>query len=126
GVHLLGMVSREDLCQLYAAADALVVASYAEGFCLPVLEAHVCGTPVIARPVPAVLELLSASDTVCTDFSLNALQDALVDFSGRAHSGLTLSEAEISGQLECFSAVNTAARVLEVYREALGLKGRGH
>ena len=123
GVHLLGLVSREDLCQLYAAAGALVVASYAEGFCLPVLEAQVCGTPVIARPVPAVLELLSRNDTVCRDFSTGALQDALVTFSERAdHAGPGLLDTEIRAQLERFSAVNTAARVLDIYREAVHLK----
>jgi len=43
---------------LYAAADAFLLTSKAEGLCLPVLEAMACGTPVVATNCTAMPEHL--------------------------------------------------------------------
>lgn len=43
---------------LYAAADAFLLTSKAEGLCLPVLEAMACGTPVVATDCTAMPEHL--------------------------------------------------------------------
>jgi glycosyltransferase involved in cell wall biosynthesis len=45
------------MASLYAAAAALLHPTYAEGFGLPVLDAMVCGTPVIASDRPSVPEV---------------------------------------------------------------------
>jgi len=45
---------------IYAQADAWLVASRSEGFGLPILEAMACRTPVIATPTGAAPELLAA------------------------------------------------------------------
>lgn len=45
----------------YASAHALLFASEAEGFGLPVLEGVAHGTPVLARNIPVVREVLGAS-----------------------------------------------------------------
>jgi len=79
-VRLLGAVSQGELRQLYKQARALIVPSFREGYCLPVIEAQSVGTPVISRPVPAVLENLSPQDTVCDDFSLDSLIGAIEQF----------------------------------------------
>ncbi len=47
-VRLLGVVSREKMASLIAGADALVVFSRLETFCVPVIEAWTCGKPVTA------------------------------------------------------------------------------
>lgn len=73
----LGKVDDETLARLYANALALVVPSRVEGFCLPVIEAHAFGTPVVSRPVPAVLELLAPEDEVASSFSVPALSHAI-------------------------------------------------
>ena len=82
-LKLLGKVPDEDLLFLYNQADALIVPSKAEGFCLPVLEAHSQGTPVIVRPVPAILELLTEHDTVASGFSGKELEKAVENFYGK-------------------------------------------
>lgn len=53
----LGRLSETQLRDEYRTALALVVPSWKEGFCLPVLEAHACGTPVIAADIPVLHEV---------------------------------------------------------------------
>jgi glycosyltransferase involved in cell wall biosynthesis len=55
--HPLGTVLDPALRAAYRAAAALVVPSLKEGFCLPVLEAHSFGTPVIAADIPILREV---------------------------------------------------------------------
>jgi glycosyltransferase involved in cell wall biosynthesis len=80
GVYCRGTVDASELNQLYAEASGLIVASTIEGFCLPVIEARLRGTPTISTPVPAVMELLGPSDFVSADFSVDALAAVMSDF----------------------------------------------
>jgi len=57
-VHWLGILPREQLAQVYAAADVFVMPSRSETFGLVMLEAMACGTPVAAYPVDGPLEVL--------------------------------------------------------------------
>ncbi|MBX7139341.1 MAG: glycosyltransferase family 4 protein, partial [Oligoflexia bacterium] len=118
GVHLLGHVSKEELRNLYAGAEALVVASMAEGFCLPVLEAQSLGTPVIARPVPAVLELLTSSDAACRNFSVKALTEALLNLAGRSERRVAAARTVDSGHLGKYCAAEISRSILQIYDEA--------
>ena len=54
----LGYVPTEDLPALTAGALALISPSYYEGFGLPLLEAAVSGTPVIAADLPVYREVM--------------------------------------------------------------------
>jgi glycosyltransferase involved in cell wall biosynthesis len=56
-VHLVGMVSEDDLTSLYQYALAYVFPSFYEGFGLPILEAMQCGTPVVASDRSAIPEI---------------------------------------------------------------------
>ncbi len=47
-IHLPGTVSRQEMAVQMASADALIVFSWLETFCVPVIEAWACGKPVIA------------------------------------------------------------------------------
>ncbi len=78
GVTALGGVRSDMLRHLYRGADAVVVPSRAEGFCLPALEAQSVGTRVICRPVPALLELVTSRDLVASDRSPEALASVLL------------------------------------------------
>lgn len=49
--------SDDELAAAYKGALALVIASFAEGFCLPVLEAQALGTPVCTTPCGALREI---------------------------------------------------------------------
>ncbi|MFO0809866.1 MAG: glycosyltransferase [Gemmataceae bacterium] len=57
-VHFLGRVNEEQLRDAYRSADAFVMPSVHEGFCLPVVEAMACGIPVIASRATALPESL--------------------------------------------------------------------
>lgn len=56
GVRVLGRLDRSGVEAALAGATALVQASLAEGYGLPVTEALLAGVPVVSSPVPAVTE----------------------------------------------------------------------
>ncbi|HEY1103499.1 MAG TPA: glycosyltransferase family 1 protein [Burkholderiaceae bacterium] len=57
-VHWMGVLPRDTLAQVYAAADVFVFPSRSETFGLVMLEAMACGTPVAAYPVDGPLQVL--------------------------------------------------------------------
>ncbi|MGC8470519.1 MAG: glycosyltransferase family 4 protein [Acetobacteraceae bacterium] len=57
-VRLLGARPHGELQSLYAAADALVLASSREGWANVLLEAMACGTPVVASRIPGNPEVV--------------------------------------------------------------------
>ena len=59
-VRWLGVLPREELARVYAAADVFVFPSPSETFGLVMAEAMACGTPVAAYPVDGPLEVLGA------------------------------------------------------------------
>jgi glycosyltransferase involved in cell wall biosynthesis len=58
-VRWIGLLPREELAKLYAAADLFVFPSRADTFGLVMAEAMACGTPVAAYPVDGPLEVLA-------------------------------------------------------------------
>lgn len=56
-LEALGSISDEELIDLYKTCDALIVTSWTEGFCLPVLEAQSFGCPVIVSDIPIMHEV---------------------------------------------------------------------
>jgi glycosyltransferase involved in cell wall biosynthesis len=60
-VNYLGVLEREDLAQVYAAADVFVFPSRTDTFGLVLLEAMACGLPVAAYPVTGPRDVLGDS-----------------------------------------------------------------
>ncbi|MCC7357669.1 glycosyltransferase family 4 protein [Candidatus Uhrbacteria bacterium] len=58
GIRFLGKVSDAELTVLYSEAVGLLYPSRFEGFGLPPLEALAAGCPVVAREIPALVEVL--------------------------------------------------------------------
>jgi len=74
-IDLLGYV--DDVVGAYQEADALIVTSRYEGFCLPALEAMACGTPVVAFENSAIPEVVSGGGVLVPDGDVAAAVTAL-------------------------------------------------
>ena len=62
-IRPIGRAKQADLVNYYNATDLLVVPSYYESFCMVVLEALACGTPVVATRVGAVNDIILEGKT---------------------------------------------------------------
>ncbi len=76
-VELSGYV--DDLVGAYQQADALIVTSRYEGFCLPALEAMACGTPVVAFANSAIVEVVGDGGVLVPDGDVPAMVVKLVE-----------------------------------------------
>jgi glycosyltransferase involved in cell wall biosynthesis len=111
GADLRGYVEKEELAGLYSGAAALVLPSRYEGFGLPVLEAMACGTPVVAAPDPALVEVAGDAAVFAEPPLADALARAIADRDRLRVAGLERARA--------FSWEETGRRTLAVYRELL-------
>lgn len=125
-VQLQGKVSKSDLLKLYAHAAAVIVPSLAEGFGLPVLEAHAFGRPVIMRPVKALVEQALTGDIVCHDFTERALSEAMLEFLRRADdlTDTQLMANEARRQALSFNYEQMGRQLSKCYAQALGGKNK--
>lgn len=93
----MGVLKREKLAQIYAAADVFVFPSRNETFGLVMLEAMACGTPVAAFPVDGPLQVLSDETGTTRGGVLSEdLQQAAVE-------ALALSRQEARDRAESFA-----------------------
>ena len=83
-VHFLGQVDERQLRDAYRDADALVIPSVHEGFCLPVIEALASGIPVIAARAAALPETVGDSGLTFTADDPEDLREACGDCSNAA------------------------------------------
>jgi glycosyltransferase involved in cell wall biosynthesis len=72
-------VPDQDLRRLYAACALFVFPSLHEGFGLPVLEAMLCGAPVIAANTSSLPEVLGRADALFDPKSKESIRDAITN-----------------------------------------------
>ena len=112
GAELRGYVEKAELAELYRGAACLVVPSRYEGFGLPVLEALASGTPVVAAPDSALMEVAGAAAVYAGPGDLpGAILHAL-------EKRQELRDAGLRRALQ-FSWSEAARRTVDVYRELL-------
>lgn len=117
---------RNDMPQVYASIDLLVLPSLCEAMPMCVLEAMAAGKPVIATRVGAVPQLIDQDQTGMLiepgDVAgLSAAVLKLLEDSERAHQ---LGEKGRAKIIERFSAESMARRYLQVYSEVAGTRER--
>lgn len=93
-VRWLGLLPRDELAQVYSAADVFVMPSQSETFGLVMLEAMASGTPVAAYPVEGPLEVVG-----------NPAQGGVLekDLSTGWYSALTVPRHEARARAMAFS-----------------------
>ena len=112
GADVRGHVPKHELAELYRGAAALVLPSRYEGFGLPGVEAMASGTPVVAAPDEALLEIAG-------DAAVFAEPPGLAE---AVRTALERRELLVAAGLERarrFTWEETARRTLAVYRELL-------
>jgi glycosyltransferase involved in cell wall biosynthesis len=118
-IHLAGYV--DDVVEAYRRADALIVTSRYEGFCLPAVEAMACGTPVVAFSNSALPEVVGDAGILVPDGDVRGmvaeLRALLTD--DRARDERTQRGIERAGR---FTWDRCAAIHAEVLRGAAGLR----
>lgn len=113
-VFLLGPIPDDQLVKAYAAADCFVLPTRAlECFGLIVLEAHACGTPVIATPVGSIPEVIGAGneDWLCNDTSAEAIAEKMQALLDRR---LSCDPQALRRHAEEYEAARMQERLTEV------------
>lgn len=98
----LGLLAREELAKVYAAADVFVFPSKSETFGLVLLEAMACGTPVAAYPVDGPLEVMCDAQGTPEGGILD------VDLLSAANQALTMPRSHARQRALQFSWGNAA------------------
>lgn len=115
---------RSDLVALYNLAEGFVFPSLYEGLGLPPLEAMKCGAPVIASDRGSIPEVVGDAGVIIDandDATLAASIARLLQDRGYHHD---LQQRGFA-RAEEFSWPKPADRLLDIYRYALSLPGRG-
>jgi glycosyltransferase involved in cell wall biosynthesis len=73
-----GFVAEADLAALYSGACLFVMPSLYEGFCMPVLEAMACGTPVACSTASSLPEVVGDAALLYDPHSVREMTDAML------------------------------------------------
>jgi len=117
-VHLVGLVSDEDVYSLYLNALAYIFPSFYEGFGLPPLEAMQCGTPTLVSNVSAIPEVCGEGNSLYFDpYSIDDMKAKMNEFIRDPGLRQRLIDRG-SERVKFFSWEKMVSQVLEVYNSA--------
>jgi glycosyltransferase involved in cell wall biosynthesis len=106
----------KDLPAVYHGATAFITLSWGESFCLPVVEAMSCGTPVIASSYGALPEVIEGAGILVDPRSTSAVDEAIRRVTSDADLRADL-RARGRRRASAFSWDDAARRTLAIYRE---------
>jgi glycosyltransferase involved in cell wall biosynthesis len=114
-----GYVDGADLAALYSGASLFVMPSLYEGFCMPVLEAMTCGTPVACSDVSSLPEVVGDAALLFDPRDVGAMAAAIegVLEDGELRQAMVARGAE---QVKRFTWARCAQRVLDVLDRVAG------
>jgi D-inositol-3-phosphate glycosyltransferase len=117
-VTLMQPVRRDELADLYRAADVVVVPSYSESFGLVAVEAQACGTPVVASRVGGLTTAVGDGGVLVAGHDPAAFATALLGLldnpARRAEAGVLARR-----HAQRFSWSATATLIRQAYEDAL-------
>ena len=113
-----GHVPREDMPALYSGARGLLHPTLYEGFCLPVLEAMACGTPVVASNASSLPEVVGDAALTADPESVDAIAAAVAALASESKRR-ELREKGIA-RAAGFTWDEAARRTKAVYSSLLG------
>jgi glycosyltransferase involved in cell wall biosynthesis len=114
----LPQVTDDELVALYQNAALFVLPTLYEGFCLPVLEAMACGTPVITSHVSSLPEVTGDAAVLIDPNNIDAIAQAIYNVLADSALQKELREKGIR-QARRFSWEQSARQTLKVYEEVL-------
>lgn len=76
-VHILGFVENNDLVIITNLAQVVLLPSFAEGFGLPILEAQICGVPVITSNLSSMPEVAGFGALLIDPGSVESISGAI-------------------------------------------------
>ncbi|OGV54596.1 MAG: hypothetical protein A2X45_24520 [Lentisphaerae bacterium GWF2_50_93] len=117
-VVLTGYIPISDLPAVYSLAGMFLFPSLDEGFGIPVLEAMVCGTPVVCSDRGALPETTRGAAVCIPPDDINGMAEALANFAENSSMRMEYIEKGFkrAGEL---SWEKTTKGTLDVYRKAL-------
>lgn len=95
-LHVLPRVAREDMATLYTTAAVLLFPSHYEGFGLPVLEAQMCGTPVVCSDRGALPEVAGEQAVSFPADDIVGFHQAVLDALSAPRRGAKLLPGDFS------------------------------
>jgi len=108
----------DELPAVYCGATAFVTLSWSESFCLPMLEAMSCGTPIIASNRGAIPEIMRDGGILVDPRNRDGAVQAIKEVTSRTDLRTKL-RAEALKRAKEFSWQKTAEQTTLVYREIL-------
>ncbi len=117
-IFRIGFVSDEDLVNLYNIAQVFIMPSMYEGFGLPVLEAMVCGCPVITSREGSIPEVAEDAAFYVDAYSVDSISNGIRKVFSNNVLIKELSEKGIK-QAQKFSWKKTSEMTIEAYGKAL-------
>ena len=117
-VRFLGTIGHERMCEIYSAADALVLASEREGWANVLLESMACGTSVVASAVWGTPEIVNspAAGLLLADRKPQTIAETVKTLLANPPA-----RADTRAYAEGFDWSRTTRGQLDLFHEILGI-----